>query len=132
MHRYCTGVSVEHYKSLDQSPLPFNCAHFVYRESRLLKLKNYNLQLQCWLTLMLHGTGDISEAWDNWKQACLSVTLMLHGTGDISEAWDNWKQACLSVMDQCSNLPSINVELTRSMRARNLESKEEQQSQSLV
>ena len=26
MHRYCAGVSVEHYQSLDQSPLPFNCS----------------------------------------------------------------------------------------------------------
>ena len=32
MHRYCTGVSVEHYKSLDQSPLPFNCSLCVQRK----------------------------------------------------------------------------------------------------
>ena len=32
MHRYCAGVSVEHYKSLDQSPLPFNCSLCVQRK----------------------------------------------------------------------------------------------------
>ena len=32
MHRYCAGVSVEHYKSLDQSPLPFNSSLCVQRK----------------------------------------------------------------------------------------------------
>ena len=32
MHRYCAGVSVEHYESLDQSPLPFNCSLCVQRK----------------------------------------------------------------------------------------------------
>ena len=26
MHRYCAGVSVKHYGSLGDSPLPFNCS----------------------------------------------------------------------------------------------------------
>lgn len=32
MHRYCAGVSVEHYELLDQSPLPFNCSLCVQRK----------------------------------------------------------------------------------------------------
>ena len=32
MHRYCAGVSVEHYESLDQSPLPFNCSLCIQRK----------------------------------------------------------------------------------------------------
>ena len=42
MHRYCAGVSVEHYKALDQSPLPFNCSLCVQNKQATLinDLKN--------------------------------------------------------------------------------------------
>ena len=36
MHRYCAGVSVEHYASLDKSPLPFNCSLCVQRKQAAL------------------------------------------------------------------------------------------------
>ena len=36
MHRYCAGVSVEYYKSLDQSQLSFNCSLCVQRKQAAL------------------------------------------------------------------------------------------------
>ena len=48
-------------------------------------------------------------------------------SGDINQAWENWKQAFMSIMEQCvphvtvkakRNLPWTNIELTKSMRAR--------------
>ena len=42
MHHYCAGVSVEHYKALDQSPLPINCSFCVQNKQASLinDLKN--------------------------------------------------------------------------------------------
>ena len=47
MHRYCVGVSVEHYASLDKSPLPFNCSLCVQRKQAALidDLKSTNAAL---------------------------------------------------------------------------------------
>ena len=72
-----------------------------------------------WLILILQNNLLDSIDWDNKL------------SGDINQAWDNWKQAFLSIMEQCipdphttikakRNLPWIKIELIRSMRARNL------------
>ena len=36
MHRYCAGVSVKHYESLGESPLPFNCSICTQRKQAIV------------------------------------------------------------------------------------------------
>ena len=36
MHRYCAGISIEYYESLELPPLPFNCSLHVQRKQAAL------------------------------------------------------------------------------------------------